>query len=233
MSDNRTAHPDRSIADTLRRLCRLYWNDLLSVYYANTPIWRVFKSGGLLFLGFFCWSAASLLLSYRPEWTVLHYVVAYGFVLILWGPLTHFVVVPAVIRLRRTANHPFTRAISRHGSKLNLSVFLLLVVVLGTAPISPMILEFGFVSSGESGPDVDPDLICTGEAVIECELSDPSGIDHVVVTTGDRELATVEEPPFAFTVHEAELVETVGQKQFVVELRDEDGETLRRYVRTV
>ena len=231
MSDS--THLDRSIAETLRRLCRLYWNDLLSVYYANTPIWRVFKSAGLLFLGLFCWSAASLLLSYRPEWTVLQYVVAYGFVLILWGPLTHLVVVPAVIRLRRTATSPITRTISRHGSKLNLSVFLLLVVVLGAAPISPMVLEFGFVSSGESGPDIDPDLICTGEAVIECELSDPSGIDHVVVTSGDRELATVGEAPFAFEIHEDELVETVSQKQLVVELRDEDGETLRRYVRTV
>jgi len=48
----------------VRRVLIQAWRDLLSVYYANTPIWRLFKSAGLLFFGFFCWSASSLVLSY-------------------------------------------------------------------------------------------------------------------------------------------------------------------------
>ena len=233
MTDRQPSPSETSIVGSLRRLLRRYWNDLLSVYYANTPIWRVLKSVSLLFFGFFCWSAAALLLSYRPEWTFLYYVMAYGFVLILWGPLTHFVIVPLVIRLRRTAEHPVTRTITRHGSKLNLSVFIVIVIVLGTAPISPMLLDFGTIAGDDGQPDVNPDLLCTNDGeVIECELSDPTGIDHVVVTSGERELTTETDPPFAFEIHEDDLVEVVGQKQFVVELRDEDGETLRRYART-
>jgi hypothetical protein len=58
------------------------WRTFLSVYYANSFSWRVFKSGALVFLGFFLWSSANLLLSYQRSWHLLHYVMAYGFVLI-------------------------------------------------------------------------------------------------------------------------------------------------------
>ncbi|PCR90119.1 hypothetical protein [Natrinema ejinorense] len=218
----------------LRGVIGQAWRDLLSVYYANTPIWRLFKSVGLLFFGFFCWSASSLVLSYGIEWTILQYVRAYGFVLILWGPLTHAVIVPLVIRLRRTAERPIVRTIARNGSKINLSIFLTIVLILGTAPISPMLLDFQAALETDSGADIDPDLSCTrSDGTVSCSLSDPSGIDSVVVTSGNREIERVEEPPFEFTFRENDLEEVVGQKEFVVELRDEDGETLRRYRRSV
>ncbi|UTF52432.1 hypothetical protein [Natronosalvus rutilus] len=216
-------------------LCRRTWNDVLSVYYANTPIWRVLKSVGLLFFGFFCWSASNLLLSYRPSWSFLYFVAAYGFALIVWGPLTHLALLPWVIRLRRTANHPLTRTVARKGSMLNLSIFLTIVLVLGIAPISPMLLDFGtLVDDGTGSPDVDPDLECTVvDELVECSLSDPSGIDHVVVTSGEVHVKTVEEPPYDFEIRRSNLETVLGQKQFTVELRDEDGATLRRYKRTV
>ncbi|MBZ6496760.1 hypothetical protein [Natrinema longum] len=218
----------------LRRAIGQAWRDLLSVYYANTPIWRLFKSAGLLFFGFFCWSASSLVLSYGIEWTILEYTRAYGFVLILWGPLTHAVIVPLVIRLRRTAEHPVVRAVARNGSKINLSVFLAIVLILGTVPISPMLLDFQSPLESASGSDVNPDLSCTrSDGIVSCSLSESEGIDSVVVTSGNREIERVEEPPLEFTFREDDLEEVVGQKEFVVELRDEDGETLRRYRRSV
>ena len=88
-------HPGSPLTWT-RRTVRSAWNDLMSVYYANTTIWRLFKSGALIMLGLFAWSGSNLLLSYRPDWGFLYYVMAYGFVLLFWGPFTHLVVVPAV-----------------------------------------------------------------------------------------------------------------------------------------
>ncbi|ELY88494.1 hypothetical protein [Natrinema altunense] len=218
----------------VRRVLRQAWRDILSVYYANTPIWRLFKSVGLLFFGFFCWTASNLLFSYGVEWTVLEYVRAYGFVLILWGPLTHAVIVPLVIRLRRTADRSIVRTIARNGSKINLSVFLAIVLILGTAPISPMVLDFQPTLEGDSSADVNPDLSCTRAAgEITCELSESEGIDSVVVTSGGNEVTRTQDPPYDVTFREADLEEAVGQKEFIVELRDEDGETLRRYRRPV
>ncbi len=220
--------------EVVRRVLGQAWRDVLSVYYANTPIWRLFKSVGLLFFGFFCWTASNLLFSYGVEWTILEYVRAYGFVLILWGPLTHAVIVPLVIRLRRTAEGSLVQAVARHGSKINLSIFLTIVLILGTAPISPMVLDFQPASDGGSSADVNPDLSCTragGE--ITCQLSDPEGIASVVVTSGGSEVTRVEEPPYNVTFRETDLEEGVGGKEFIVELRDEDGETLRRYRRAV
>ncbi len=240
-SDERTSSsrpPKPSLTEQplawLRRTIRGLWNDALSVYYANTPIWRWLKSGSLVFLGFFTWSGASLLLSYRPDWTVLTYVMAYGFVLILWGPLTHFVILPAVIRLRRSGIRPSLRPVLRQASKLNLTVFFVIVIVLGTAPIAPMTLDFTGAVEGDRAPDVNPDLDCVQvDGVVECELSDPTGIDHVVVTSGDREIDRATDPPFSMAFEVDELEEVVGQQQFVVELRDEEGETIRRYTRNL
>lgn len=230
MTASTDADATASPVTVLKRSLGRAWRDLLSIYYANTPIWRLLKSVGLLFFGFFCWSASNLVLSYGVDWTILQYTRAYGFVLILWGPLTHAVIVPLVIRLRRTADRPSLRAIARHGSKLNLSIFLAIVLVLATAPISPMVLDFQSALGGDSGPDVDPDLTCTGaDGEISCEVADPTGVDRVIVTSGDQELRRVEDPPYAFTIRESELQEAVGQKEFVVEVQDEDGDTVRRY----
>ncbi len=231
-----TSHTD---ADTtaspltfVRRVLGQAWRDLLSIYYANTTIWRLLKSVGLLFFGFFCWSASNLVLSYGVDWTILQYTRAYGFVLILWGPLTHAVIVPLVIRLRRTADGGLTRTIARQGSKINLSIFLAIVLVLGTAPISPMMLDFQSSIGSDSASDVNPDLVCTrAEGTVNCHLSDSKGVDAVVVTSGDSEITRVAEPPFEFTFQESELEEVVGQKEFVVELHDEDADTVRRYRR--
>ncbi|GAB3027831.1 hypothetical protein [Natronobiforma cellulositropha] len=229
---NSSDTPPPSVRSYGRRLLRQAWRDTLSVYYANTPIWRTLKSGGLLVFGFFCWSAASLLLSYRPDWTVLWYVAAYGFLLIVWGPLTHAVIVPLVIRLRRTGEHPLTRAFTRHASKLNLTVFLAIVLVLGTFPVAPMTLDFQSGLTGDSSPDVDPDLLCTvSDDLITCHLSSDEGIDHIVVTSGGSHLEVVDDPPFAFEIRVDDLETVVGQQRFDVELRDEDGDRLRRYTR--
>ncbi|MFB6312163.1 MAG: hypothetical protein ABEH64_13395, partial [Salinirussus sp.] len=126
----------------LRQTLRGMWRDLKSVYYANTPIWRLLKSAALVFLGLFCWAGANLLLSFFQDVFVLWILLSYGFLLLLWGPLTHFVVVPLVIRLRRTANSPVTRWLSRHGSKLNLTVFVVLVLILAVYPLGIMTFQF-------------------------------------------------------------------------------------------
>jgi len=111
-------------------IVRQAWRDLL-LYYANTPVWRWLKSGSLVFLGLFLWMSGNVLLAYWTDSVTVRYALAYGFVLILWGPLTHLLVVPAVIRLRRTAENPTVRRIVRHGSKINFATFLVIVAVVG------------------------------------------------------------------------------------------------------
>lgn len=218
----------------LAHLVSRAWRDLLSVYYSNTPMWRVLKSVGLLFFGFFCWAAANLVLSYRPEWTFLWYLAAYGFVLIIYGPLHHAVILPAVIRLRRTADSAVGQFFAKRGSKLSILIFVLIVLVLGTMPIGVMGLDFGTAIVGDSTPDASADVVCENEGeIVHCTLEEPRGFDHAVVTTGEREIATAEEPPYSFEIRKDELEEVVGQKEFIVELRDAEGDTLRRYRQTV
>jgi len=113
------------------------------------------------------------------------------------------VIVPLVIRLRRTAERPIVRTIARNGSKINISIFLTIVLILGTAPISPMVLDFQSPLQDDSGADVNPDLVCSkSSGEIDCQLSDSTGIDSVVVTAGDREIERVEETPYEFTIRE-------------------------------
>lgn len=232
---------DRSVTptDRLRALLGRAWRDVRSVYYANTPAWRWLKSGTLVFFGLFCWSAAGLLHSYRPGWDWLTYVMAYGFLVVAWGPFTHFVVVPASIRLRRAAERPAARALARHASKLNLTVFLALVVVLGTATPGVMVLDFrGALGDGGASGSVDAEIDCTAaDGVVECRVR-PQGeaaaeVDRVVVVSGGERLRTVAEPPYAFELRRDELATVAGSPQFVIELRDAEGDTLRRFVRTV
>lgn len=218
----------------VRRLLGRAWRDLLSVYYANTPAWRWLKSGGLVLFGLALWSGANVLLSYVPEWGFLTYVAAYGLLVILWGPLTHFLIVPGVIRLRRTADGGLKRWLARNGSKLNLSVFIVLVVVLGALTPSVVLLEFSGALGDSGSGDVTADLVCeAGEETVSCRLENARGFDHVVVSSGGQQLERVDEPPYAFEVQREELAETRNGKTFVVELKSEDGTTLRRFVRTV
>ncbi|MFC6614151.1 hypothetical protein ACFQAS_04115 [Halopenitus salinus] len=220
---------------TIGHALRGVWRDLLSVYCANTPTWRWLKSGTLVVFGFFLWTGSSVLSSYRPDWGFLSYTMAYGFVVIAWGPFTHLVVVPTVIRLRRTAEHPAVRTLVRHGSKLNFGTFLLVVVVLGTFTPGVMALDYSSPLSGGDSPDAGADVICetsTDGETIACHLENVEGTDHVVVRSGGENLRTLEEPPYAFELRRDELTASTTGEQFVVELRDENGETLRRYIRT-
>jgi len=214
-------------------IARQAWRDFLSVYYANTPVWRWLKSGALVFLGLFMWMGGNVLLAYWIDATALRYAIAYGFVLIAWGPLTHILVVPAVIRLRRTAENPAVRRIARHGSKVNFATFLLLVAVAGTLAPGVMLLDFssGF---GTGGGDVTADLVCdTGGDPITCELEASEGVDHVVFLAGGDEIDRSDEPPYAVSAPRGALSEGPSGSQFVIELRDSNGETLRRFIRTV
>ena len=209
------------------------WRDLLSVYYANTPTWRWLKSGALVFLGFFLWTGGSVLLSVQPEWTILHYPMAYGFLLIVWGPLTHFVVVPFTIRLRRAGQHPLARLFARNSGKINLTVFFTLVVLFGAFTPGIMMLEFTSVVQPGGSTDVRGELVCDVDEVVACQIENAAGFDHIVVTSGGEPIATVEEPPYAFEIHPAELEETRTGKEFSVDYRNEAGETIKREIRSV
>lgn len=231
------ARTDRSVTptDRLRALLGRAWRDARSVYYANTPAWRWLKSGALVCFGLACWSAAGLLHSYRPGWDWLTYVMAYGFLVVGWGPFTHVVVVPGAIRLRRTAERPSTRALARHASKLNLTVFLALVLVLGTVAPGVMLLDFrGALGDGGASGSVDAEIDCTaaGDAV-ECRVDVRGDVGRVVVVSSGERLRTLEEQPYAFRLRRDEVAEVAGSRQFVIELRDAEGNTLRRFVRTM
>lgn len=218
---------------SVRWYLRQMWRDLLSIYYANTPVWRWLKSGALVFLGFFLWMGGNILLSVKPGWTVLHYAMAYGFLLVFWGPFTHFVVVPLTIRLRRTAERPLVRKFSRNTGKINLTIFFILVAIFGTVLPGVMMLEFSPAPGDEASADVSGEVVCDVNDLISCHVEDPSGFDHVVVTSGGTVVATAEEPPYEFEIHRDDLTETRTGKEFQVDFRDQDDTTLRRHVRSV
>ncbi|SFC35936.1 hypothetical protein SAMN05444422_107187 [Halobiforma haloterrestris] len=212
----------------VRRTARQAWRNLLNVYYTNTTVWRYLKSGALVWFGLMLWAFSNLLLSYRPDLTVMYYTMAYGFVLILWGPLTHFVVVPLVIRLRRSGATGVTGTIARHGSKINLAVFLALVILLGSLPFGPMVLDFQPSSTDGTQSVAPPELECSKtDELVTCSISHEEGYDRVVVSDADGEITTVDEPPYEFEIDAA------GHDQFVVELVDEDGEMVDRRVKRI
>ena len=217
----------------LGSIARRAWRDFLSVYYANTPVWRWLKSGALVFLGLFLWMGGNVLTAYWTDAAALRYAIAYGFVLIAWGPLTHFLVVPAVIRLRRTAERPAVRQLVRYGSKINFTTFLVVVAVVGT--LAPGILLLDFSSGFDAdGGDVTAELVCeTGGDPVSCELEAANGVDHVVLLAGGEAVDRSDEPPYAVSAPRASLSEGPSGPQFVIELRGSNGETLRRFIRTV
>jgi hypothetical protein len=221
-----------TLTTTVRDALRQAWRDLSSVYYANTPIWRWLKSGALLFLGVGLWAGSTVVYSVTG-WRPVQYVMAYGFLLIFWGPLTHMVLVPLTIRLRRNATTKLGRTFSRNSGTVNLTIFFTCVVLLAT--FAPGLIMLDFSPGGDSGePDVGGELFCDpGEDVVSCEIVDPQGIDHVVVASGDERLARVDGPPFAFEVQRENLRETRTGRQFEVEFRDADGNTARRLIERV
>jgi hypothetical protein len=235
MTDTRRAP---SPTETATRLVRNGWNSLHTVYYANTVSWRVLKSGALLFLGFFLWAGGNVLLSYRPAWTWLRFPAAYGLVLVAYGPVHHLVVIPLALRWRRRGEGRLVR-VGRRLPNAGLAGFLAAVVVLAALPGlgAPVTVDFGRTLDGTAA-DVDPDLLCTkadsgGETVVHCHLTTAEGVDSVVVESGDRRVVVDEDPPFDVTFSATELESVVGQKQFQVVLRDAEGETVRRYTRTL
>ena len=213
---------------TIRWMVRQAWSDLKSVYYANTPVWRWFKSGALVFLGFCTWAGAAVLLSVRPEWTFLYFLLAYGFLLVLWGPLTHFAIVPGLLRLRRKATHPISRFVSRHGGKLNLTVFFMLVIILATLQPGIMMLEFS-PPGADAGEDVSGSVVCTEPEpdIISCEVQDAEGFDHAVLVVDGEDIDTATDPPYELRLDTT----TVDATTYRVQLRDADGNTLRTVVR--
>lgn len=209
------------------------WNALKTVYYANSLSWRFLKSGTLVFFGFFLWAGANVLYSYNPDLWPLRYPMAYGFVLILYGPFHHLVVLPLAFRWRRGSGGK--RRVGRKLPNAMLAVFLAVVLVLGTFPVGAMTVDFqGTLGSDDA--DVSPELLCNSSQTengteIRCHLSDSTGVDRVVVESGDSRLVVDSEPPYEFTVHESELEAVTGEKQFTVALEDEDGTMIRRYTR--
>jgi hypothetical protein len=231
MNEDTVQSPGAWIAGSLRDA----WRTMRSVYYANSLSWRFLKSGALVFFGFFLWSASNLLLSYQPTWTWLHYPMSYGFLLILYGPVHHFLVIPLGIRWRRGSDGPTT--VGRRLPTAGLALFLVAVVVLGTAPTAPVVFDFQSSLEG-AGADVNPDLLCTqsaasGETVVHCHLTESEGVDHVVVMSGGERVTVDRDPPFDFDVSERQLTSVTGEKQFQVVLKDADGDTIRRYTRTL
>ncbi|WP_257627876.1 hypothetical protein [Haloplanus salinarum] len=132
------------------------------------------------------------------------------------------------------------QGVGRFGRRLptaGLAPFLVAVVVLGTAPTGPVVFDFQSSLAGTSA-DIDPDLLCTkstdgGEAVVHCHPTESEGIDHVVVMSGGEPVTVDRDPPFDFDVREGQLTTVTGQKQFQVVLEDADGNTVRRYTRTL
>lgn len=215
--------------DAVTNLVRQGWRNTLSIYYANTPIWRLLKSGALAFLGVFLWAGGNLFLSYLPGARIIDYVIAYGVLVFFYGPFTHLVIIPLVIRWRKRRGG-LRNKLAKRMSKINLTFFILLVLVVGTYAPGFMFLSFD-VASG--GPNINPELGCVDRGeVIECELTEAEGVGQVVVSSGERTLVTVEERPYGFEVRKDEMVEVVGQKSYVVEIRDEDGEMQRRFSRS-
>ena len=228
-------HDVRSPLEWTGQAVRDAWRTVKTIYYANTVSWRLLKSGALVFLGFFAWSASNLLLSYQPAWRWLHYPMAYGFLLILYGPVHHTVVIPLALRWRRSGGTK-TRA-GRRLPNAGLVVFLSVVVVLGTFPAGPMVFDFQSTLS-DAGADVNPDLLCTkaddgGETHVHCHLTTSEGIDHAVVESGGERVTVDRDPPFDFDVRASQMEAVTGTKQFQVILKDENGDTIRRYTRTL
>lgn len=219
-----------------RELLRSGWNILRTVYWYNSLPWRLLKSGALVVLGFFCLAGANLLHSYRPDWDGLHYVMAYGFLLIPYGPIHHLLVIPASLSLN---HHPLGKRwkLGKRIPTVALILFFAAVGVLGTYPIDAMIFEFR-AAPGEGDRDVNPTLNCVrrttaGGDRVECRIAATRGIHSVEVHNGGRILRTVRSSPYAFSLPIEELESVVGQKQFQVVLRDEHGAMIRRYIRSV
>lgn len=186
-------------------------------------------------LGFFCLSGGNLVLSFKPDWTFLNYVISYGFLLIVYGPIHHLVVIPLSLRLGRTDLGRFLR-IGKRIPFWTLILFALVVIGFGYRP--PDVMTFEFKGTGlTSTPDINPEITCyrsDGDTsdLIHCSLPAVEGIERVEVENDNERLLVVEDPPYEFEVRVSDLEEVVGQRNFHVVLRDQNGSMIRRYVRS-
>ncbi len=210
------------------------WRTIKSVYYASAPSWQVLKSGALLFFGFFCWSSATLLLSYEPSWHWTYVLMAYGFLLTWWGPLTHLLLVPRLIPwLRRQPRGHALHFIGKKVTQINLTIFTATVILLSVFPPDVMTVDFGSIVHSTRTADVNPTLNCTRDvATITCRLDDTEGVGAISVASGGTILLERQQGDFSFSLEIADLVEVVGQRQFQVVVHTPDGEQVRRFTRT-
>lgn len=210
------------------------WDILRTVYWYNSVPWRLLKSVALVVLGFFCLSGANLLHSYKPHWDFLLWVMAYGFLLIIYGPIHHIIVIPGSLKL----NHFDWGRRWKLGKRIpfwTLTTFFVAVLILGWMPPDVMTFEFQALSVTER-PDINPELSCDlneKETVITCTLSESRGIRHVEVHSGGQTVVSVSSEPFNVKIPVSKLREVVGQRQFQVVLKDEEDRMIRRFVRTM
>lgn len=214
------------------------WRTTKSVYYASSPAWRFLKSGALFLFGLFCWSAANLLLSYEPDWQWPYFFMAYGFLLVPVGPLTHLVLVPHLLPwLRRRPRDSWLHLFGQHLTLTILTVFFGAVMWMGLFPPSFMQMDFR-AAAGVAGSDVNPSLFCSSPdgrdgPDVTCRLEQTAGVGAVSVESGGTRLLKTEESPYTFSLQRDNLVEVVGQHQFQVVVYDEDGRPVRRFNRTI
>jgi hypothetical protein len=234
MTEQPTDHATDGSPTTLADLLGNAWGSVKTIYWANSRSWRFLKSGALVFLGFFLWAGSNILHSVNVEQGLLYYPMAYGFLLIVYGPIHHLVVIPLALRWRRSRG--LRQRVGRRLPNAMLAVFLAAVLVLGTMPVGAMTVEFTAGLDGGGASDVSPELSCVktpvdGGTEITCELSSSEGVGSVTVESGGTTLATVGDPPYEFTIRERDLATITGEKQFTVELYAEDGSLARRYTR--
>ncbi|MFB6347249.1 MAG: hypothetical protein ABEK50_16115 [bacterium] len=220
---------------TIWNLLKNGWDILRTVYWYNSLPWRILKSGALIVLGFFCLSGGNLLHSYKPHWDFLNYIIAYGFLLIVYGPIHHLLVIPLSLK---GAHYSWgqTLRINKRGPFWTLIAFFVAVGFFGAYPLDVMTFEFSAPQLTQSH-DIDPDVECyrkaqTDDPLIYCNVPVRDAIAYVEVENRGNVIETDREPPFELTVDASELEEVVGQKNFHIILRDKNDYMIRRYVRS-
>lgn len=208
------------------------WEILSTVYSYNSLPWRFLKAAGLIVFGFFNLMASNLLLSYKPDWTFLYFFMAYGSLLVVYGPIHHLIVIPGSLKLGR---YSWARnlGVPRWGHVTLLVLFFVSVIYFSFFPLD--VMTFELKATGITGSsDISPEISCwrpeQGSTTIRCTVSDEPGIASVEVETNGEPLSTDEKPPFRFSFDESDLNEVVGRKSFAIVPRDENGDMLRRYV---
>lgn len=207
------------------------WRAAKTVYYANSVSWRVLKSGALVFLGCFLWAGSNVLGSY-VDWGVLDYTMAYGAVVLVYGPIHHLVVIPLALRWRRSAG--LRQRVGKRLPTAMLVVFLAAVAVAGTFSAGAMAVNFGSAMGGDGATAAQPELACTAESggeTVACEVTSAERVERVVVTSAGEQLLAVDDPPFEFTVEASAVESTMDREQFRVRLYDGNGNLVRQYTR--